>query len=141
MTTIATDGKTMSSDSLETANDTITGSSVQKMWKLSDGRIVGVAGDVAQIHRFLDWLDLDDEDRKPSRFKGMSALMLHPDGSVTMFEGDAGVFMPQEIPAAIGTGYISALTALDMGADTAKAIQMAIKRDVMSGGKVQTLRL
>jgi ATP-dependent protease HslVU (ClpYQ) peptidase subunit len=41
-------------------------------------------------------------------------------------------------PCAIGSGTDHALTAMDMGADAAGAVEMAAKRDVCTGGTVRT---
>jgi 20S proteasome alpha/beta subunit len=41
----------------------------------------------------------------------------------------------------IGSGSNFALTAMDMGADAVKAVEMAIKRDCKTGGKVRTFKL
>ena len=138
MTTIACDGKSMSADSRETAGDTIISDSVDKLFELPNGTIVGCAGEVSDIFKFKEWLEADDG-TKPPNFKKMSALLLHADGRLQLFED--GMLMPEKAPTAIGTGFLSALTALDMGATTKKAVQMAMKRDVFSGGRVKTLTL
>jgi 20S proteasome alpha/beta subunit len=138
VTTIACDGESMSSDSLETAGDVIVGRNVRKMWRLKDGRIVGGAGRVSDILKVIEWLETDG--KKPTGLKECSVLVLHPNGKCDLID-ESGVPQPQELPAAIGTGYISALTAMDLGKSTADAIKAAIQRDAFSAGKVQTLRL
>lgn len=138
MTTVACDGKSMSTDSLETAGDVIVGSNIKKLWRLRDGSIVGCAGKVSDVRRFLDWLQ-SDRSKSPPAAKGCTALILSKSGKLEMFED--GVLMSSAIPAALGTGYISALTAMDMGADSKEAVRRAIQRDVFSGGPIQTLRL
>lgn len=42
-------------------------------------------------------------------------------------------------PYAIGSGGLHALTAMDMGATAAEAVEMAKKRDMCTGGQVRTL--
>lgn len=42
-------------------------------------------------------------------------------------------------PCAIGSGADHALTAMDMGGSAVKAVEMAMKRDIYSGGLVRTL--
>ena len=42
-------------------------------------------------------------------------------------------------PYAIGSGGLHALTAMDMGATAAEAVEMAKKRDTCTGGQVRTL--
>lgn len=43
-------------------------------------------------------------------------------------------------PYAIGSGGVHALTAMDMGATAAEAVEMAKKRDTCTGGLVRTLK-
>lgn len=139
MTTIATDGKTMASDSRATSGDVIVGRRVKKLWKLEDGTIIGGAGTQTQILKFVEWFQKDDDSPPPKKLNDLMVLVLYPDGKIDQFEG--GVFLPTEAPAAIGTGWISALTAMDMKATPAQAVKMAIKRDVYSGGPIQVLSL
>lgn len=138
MTTIATDGKCMAADSLETAGNAIVGTRKIKIWKLDDGRIVGGAGLSTDIQKMLVWLR--NPDQKPPRIKEARILVLNTDGTAELYE-DTTIPNPQEIPTAIGTGYKAALTAMDMGGDAKKAVEMAIKRDTDSGGKVRVLCL
>ena len=49
--------------------------------------------------------------------------------------------MLHDRPYAIGSGMDHALTALDMGASAYEAIEMAIKRDVSTGGTIRTLTI
>jgi len=46
-----------------------------------------------------------------------------------------------EKPYAIGSGGLHALTAMDMGATAAEAVEMAKKRDTCTGGLVRTINL
>lgn len=44
-------------------------------------------------------------------------------------------------PRAIGSGSYFALTAMDMGADAIKAVEMAALRDSATGGKIRTYKI
>lgn len=137
MTTIVTDGKSMSSDGLAAAGDIVVGWDERKLHRLSDGSILGCAGRVDRIYDLIDWLE--DPDAELRTFKGVMALRLYPDGHVEIYEGRR--FVHSAIPAAVGSGWQHALTAMDMGATTEKAIEMAAKRDVNTGGRVETFSL
>lgn len=139
MTTVACDGSSISSDSLVTSGDTVVGWHQKKVWRMSDGSIVGCAGPVDPINKFIEWLESDD-DSAPPRDKDLAAIILYPNGKAKLYQG-TGIVVDCELPAAIGSGYVSALTAMDLGYDAATAVKMAIKRDTMSGGRVQTMRL
>lgn len=139
MTTIACDGESMSADGLEISDDdVIIAYSCKKLYRLPNGDIVGAAGDSADIERFVKWMSTDDVET-PSIEK-MNALILKPDGSLVFYDEK---LMPvkAEVPAAVGSGAVFALTAMDMGANPEQAVGQAIKRDVFSGGNIQTIRL
>ncbi|MNE69347.1 hypothetical protein D3C80_1650660 [compost metagenome] len=44
-------------------------------------------------------------------------------------------------PYAIGSGTPYAFAAMDMGASAEKAVEMAARRDISTGGRVRTLRV
>jgi len=44
-------------------------------------------------------------------------------------------------PFAVGSGSLHALTAMDMGASAYQAVEMAMKRDSCTGGKIRTLTI
>lgn len=141
MTTIACDGKSMSGDGRTTTADMIVSMKEEKVHRLPDGSIVGSAGDAAICQAFLDWLtDGDENSNPPKTKKDFEALVLEPDGKLTYYDHRM-VAMPCEVPAAVGSGAPHALTAMDMGATSKKAVEMAILRDMYSGGKIQTLKI
>jgi 20S proteasome alpha/beta subunit len=45
----------------------------------------------------------------------------------------------KDLPYALGSGAEHALTAMDMGATAYQAVEMAMKRDSCTGGKIRTL--
>jgi ATP-dependent protease HslVU (ClpYQ) peptidase subunit len=137
MTTIACDGKTISSDGLATVGDTIVGRSAVKLHKMDDGSIIGFAGEVNKFYVFMDWFG-SDEPFPQTLEEDIEVICFSKDG-IAIFE--AGRFIPAEAPAAIGSGMQHALTAMDMGADSEKAIQMAALRDIATGGVITTLTL
>lgn len=140
MTTVACDGKSMAGDGLETADNTIVGYSVDKVFKLADGSILGAAGQSSDIKLFMDWLEDDDEDSKPPKVKDFAALVLDTDGQLFYYD-DTLAPTQSESPAAIGTGKDHALTAMDMGADAHTAVEMAARRDVFTGGDITSLKI
>lgn len=60
---------------------------------------------------------------------------------ITRHEGF--VFQKERIgnPVAIGSGQHHALTAMDLGCDAKKAVKMAAKRDVNTGGRIRTYQI
>ncbi|MGF6154019.1 proteasome subunit beta [Pseudomonas fluorescens] len=60
-------------------------------------------------------------------------------GAVDDSTGFWKVAVVQNKPYAIGSGSVHALTAMDMGATAYQAVEMAMKRDSCTGGKIRTL--
>jgi hypothetical protein len=65
------------------------------------------------------------------------------DGKVIRCGVDQGVVWsePCSIPDAAGSGSRFAFTAMDMGATAKQAIQMAMKRDTGTGGKIHVFKV
>ncbi len=56
-------------------------------------------------------------------------------------EGIAKSLVLHDRPYALGSGSGHAYTAMDMGATAYQAVEMAMKRDIYSGGKIRTLTI
>lgn len=63
-------------------------------------------------------------------------LVAHNDGT-----GAWKTALLPEAPYALGSGSSHALTAMDMGASAYEAVEMAMKRDSCTGGKIRTLTI
>lgn len=133
MTTIATDGRSMAGDGLCTGNGIVHGFATQKVFKLDDGRIVGMCGTAYGMPVFVDWLNNGGE--KPKLFGGFEALVLSPDGTCATFNEECQS-CPQEVPAITGCGGPIALGAMLAGASPKRAIEIASMRDQATGGTI-----
>ena len=80
-----------------------------------------------------------------SRDLHCSAIIIDADGLwYAVNDGEDGFWkspLISEKPYAIGSGGLHALTAMDMGATAAEAVEMAKKRDTCTGGLVRTINL
>lgn len=133
MTTIATDGKSMAGDGMSSRDSLITAVRSVKVERLSDGRIVGAAGDKPDCARFRKWLC--DGGQAP-KFKDFAALVLHPDGSLVYHTESDISGTATEAPNAIGSGAEIAIGAMEAGATPEQAIQIAAKRNAWTGGLI-----
>lgn len=135
MTTIATDGKTMFSDSQQTT-DHIDRVDVLKVCKV-EGSLWGFAGSVTQWLIFLKWLNGGDKHTDLDEFE---VLQIDEKGKV-FYWGQR--LQPVEVghPAAIGSGGAYAMGAMMAGASPRKAVEIACELDSYSGGKIRGLRL
>lgn len=134
MTTIVTDGRSMAADSLSTCGDIVMGTGIQKLHRLTDGSVVGIAGQTRDALRAIAALTNGEE------FDGEYTLLrLFADGAVLRYEG-CTYGLNAEIPAAIGSGFELAIGAILAGASPKLAVEIAASRDIYTGGNVSVLR-
>jgi ATP-dependent protease HslVU (ClpYQ) peptidase subunit len=134
VTTIATDGKTLAADGLVTDQETIVSTNASKVRRLPSGDVVGVAGKLVDTITFARWLK-DGERGKPDVWDKSEALLLRADGAVFWIDSD-GHFAEAPRIAAIGSGAVFALAAMDAGAGPKEAVEIACRRDIHSGGTI-----
>lgn len=137
MTTIATDGKSMAGDGqVQDHCDMIVATDRHKVFRLSDGRIVGAAGNSADAHAWCKWLDNNKDGPCPIQSEQFAGLILQCDGSV-LWVDHKGREELTPTPCAIGSGQEIAIGAMDAGATPDQAVAIACKRDIYSGGTIR----
>ena len=142
MTTIAFDGKTLAADTAMEF-DGIKVRFTGKLRRFASGCLAGFAGDVPSGIKLLDWLESDDLNAKLELDADVDvgAILVTPDGGLTLYGGD-GVEIPLEGPyATLGSGAALALGVLIAGKSAVDAVQAAIERDPNSGFEVISLSL
>lgn len=138
MTTIVYRDGVMASDSLATRGAWVLPGHTEKLFRMKDGGVAAVTGDYAPGCRYIEWLN-SPTGEEPAIGES-TVIRLNPDLTVTVYEvggsykEDVGEF------CAWGSGMPAALAALHMGADAAKAVEMASLVDTNSGGKVITMK-
>lgn len=140
MTVIATDGKTMASDGRSTDRGRMVCSeSAEKIRRLPDGRIVGMAGTPYDLGVFCEWLEKGGE--FPEFDKDyFDPLVLETDGRVYSYN-HRGRRHEDMLPAAVGSGTDLALGAMEAGASPREAVEIACKRQSDCGGRIMGLSL
>lgn len=147
MTTVAFRDGVMASDS-RGVDSSVGIVKLQKLFrKKMKGKehIIGVAGHWEAALLFVDWYGTNDTslaDRigklpADSSFDIMiwtGKKLLTSDAMMRLTEWNEDYY-------AIGSGGAYAITAMDCGKTAAQAIQMAMKRDIHTGGRVVTMRL
>lgn len=128
----------MASDGVSIAADVIICRGRNKLVRLKDGSIFGCAGDNRHREVVAAWLN--DEAKQPKVNDNFAALQLMPSGEIRYY-GDDLNWTVIDAPAAVGSGSQFALGALDAGADTAQAIEIAARRDPWTGGQITVLKL
>lgn len=145
MTTIAfRDGQMAGDSRFNCAEGVTTGSKLFRKKVGKKEHLIGFAGDVYCAMVFIDWYGTDNKEL----LKQIHA-MSHDDFEVLIWDGRklsscnylCRPLVLQEDYFAIGSGGPYAITAMDCGKTAAQAVQMAIKRDSNSGGRIITMTI
>lgn len=156
MTTIAYTNGVLASDSR--ATDSVTDMHVTecpKLFKLENGAILGAAGD-DDDREVQELLGKSSPSRMPSRKKlaeletEFSGILIFPGGRVFKIEiehnEDKGTWAGSVLEikdkmVAVGTGAPFAYGAMEAGASSVQAVEIACRRDINSALPVQVLEL
>lgn len=146
MTTVVFHNGTMASDSRYT-DGSVGITRGPKIFRKRVGKtdvLIGICGDVYAAMMFVDWYGSGDK-----ALYDVLVDMTDDGFEVMIWDGKKlrtanRYCRPTDIDEpyyAIGSGGKHAITALDCGKNAAQAVQMAIKRDSFSGGRIVTMRL
>ena len=133
MTTVCSDGKTIAADSRMTFGDKVATDRRIKLYHLGDG-IAGFSGHGDEILMYLEALAKGE---KPPSANNINGLKLTNKGLFLM-NGPNCIWTRIKAPFAIGTGGDVAMGAMLAGASSAKAIKLAAKVDVFTGGTIRS---
>lgn len=138
MTTIAANLECMAADT-RMCGDVI--SAVSKMRKYGN-RIIGCAGDMTLIGMFWEWADAGfPKKKKPVLPDGaFDAIEIGPDG-MWAWEKSLCRYPIRETYHAIGSGAMSAKTAMFLKRSPKHAVEIAAAHDESTGGEVEVLTL
>ncbi|AUR89199.1 nucleophile aminohydrolase [Vibrio phage 1.121.O._10N.286.46.C4] len=149
MTTIVYRDGVMMGDGQATRGEFIDNYNEVKVFKI-DNILVGFSGSYHQMNTFLPWFrknqeisrakeewpDLDIPSYDCEEEGNFHAMAVYPDGSIFEFASTKKVLPVKESYFAVGSGMYYAISAMDAGATAEKAIEIAIYRDLYTGGKV-----
>jgi hypothetical protein len=113
---------------------------VQKILRLPDGGVVGYCGTISRGYAGAKWL-ADGEVGDPPKIKGAYLLILRPDRSLWMVDGEFPAYPLLDKAAAIGAGAQAAMCALAAGKDAVAAVKEACRLDAYTSDPVQYLAL
>jgi hypothetical protein len=159
MTTIAYRNGIMAADSACSDDNQILSLRIQKIHRLKSGGLFGQAGD-DDNRQLIDLLnDVKTPSKLPSReaitktFLDFSAILILPKGKVyhvflhepdpdqANSRWDGGLYEVSDGYFAVGSGAVSALSAMDAGASARDAVLIACKRDFYTRSPVHTVPL
>jgi 20S proteasome alpha/beta subunit len=138
MTTIVYRDGVLAADARVVSKDFIYPEVVEKIFRLPDGSLLGIAGQVSNYDEIRAAV-MENPNDLP-KFKNNSMIRITPDG--TIWHEDGGVFLKTNAPyMAIGSGEPYAWGALAVGASAEKAVAVAAMFNVGTGGPISVLKL
>lgn len=136
MTTIVCDRNQMSADSRAAGDECFC--NVRKIFRIADS-IYGFAGDYPSIEAIENYLMNGAGAREPD-MEEIFGLSINK-GGIYFYDQNMCPTKIKDDFAAIGSGEMSALTSMHLGASTHEAVQTAKKVDKNTGGPIDTLYL
>lgn len=141
MTTIVYKNGVMAGDSRAFTGTSIKVGSKSKVYKLQDGRLLGVSSNTpGACELIVAWVaDGARRKRAPVEHCGDSfdVLLIGLDGAATLYSDSFNPIGPVSAPYfAIGSGAQIALGAMAMGADPVQAVEVAIMHDAWSAAPI-----
>ncbi len=140
MTTIAYRDGVLAGDTRVTRGGYIMPGHFRKIGRSPAGDLVGIAGNCAKADGFLSAIVNGSADPTAPE-DGVTALVISPDGQITVHEAAGRFDVTGAAFWAIGSGTSAALGALHAGASAEEAVRIAMLIDNDSGGEVTSLRL
>jgi ATP-dependent protease HslVU (ClpYQ) peptidase subunit len=115
---------------------------VKKIWRLKDGSLMGHAGTRRQADLLKRWIEDGSNGNVPAPVDDVTALVVSPDGTMTVYDGKSERTVEGAPFYAIGSGADAALGALFAGATAKEAVEIASLVDPWTGDEVrmETLR-
>lgn len=143
MTTIAYRDGVMAGDSQGTTTKVILLSPTQKIFRLDNGSVLGMAGTAAAFEDAVEAMNKSiadgDENTLPRLPRSVTAMLAAP-GELWIWEKGWEDYTAEPYMA-IGVGWVIALSAMDAGASAKKAVEIACVRDIYTSGPVKTMKV
>jgi 20S proteasome alpha/beta subunit len=110
-----------------------------KVFRLSDGSLLGGAGQADAVNDMRVWIDNGCIGKRP-KTPDVAMLHLRTEGECLVYFNN-GSPTQTGLPTAIGSGDHLAIGAMEAGASPEQAVAISARRDVNTGGKVSVLHL
>ena len=138
MTTIASDGRTVSADGQETWGSEIVSLTREKI-KLVDGRVFAVTGVAALVDPCIAWAISGADPKDAPEVKGDSnswQLLEFLASTVVLWSNTVPYASPHNYPFSVGSGCDYAMGAMMAGASSEDAIRIASQKCIHTGGRI-----
>ena len=137
MTTIAYRDGVLAADSLVCVSGWKQPHRAAKLHRMQDGTVCGMTGDLAPASSFIRWLDTGEGDKPP--MTDARVIHMQHGGRLRVYE-DGGYFDLDCEFTAFGSGSPAAQAAMHMGADAARAVEIAALLDDSTGGEIVSMK-
>lgn len=118
---------------------------VQKIYELSDGSLVGGAGEWGECWAYIAWMQADLEGGSPHtpppKTEGATLLRITPDGTVWLNEGNGFYPLLNKDCVAIGSGGAQAMALMEEGLSAEEAVKRVCDYDPNSSAPIITLSI
>lgn len=115
---------------------------VDKIYRLNDGSLVGLAGGYAECLMALEWLDRDDDDETPKpEVEETTLIRITPDNDIICYTKHLHPLQVYMEYIAIGSGSEYAMGAMAQGATAEEAIAIAHMFDANTGAEIERVEL
>ncbi|TGV15827.1 hypothetical protein EN816_00825 [Mesorhizobium sp. M8A.F.Ca.ET.173.01.1.1] len=128
----------MAADSLAGSNGWLYPYPAEKLHRLPDGTVAALCGTLAEATKFVRWLKDGEQGDEPPLAES-TVIRLRKDGTLTIYEAGASFDIKPDF-GAWGSGGPAANAAMHMGADAAKAVEVAALLDDATGGAIITMK-
>lgn len=146
MTVIAWDGHTLAADKRMNSGPGAPTTTIRKIRRLTNGSLVGWAGGISFCHAIVEWIEagadptaIEETWFEHEELAGQ-VLMIAPDKSVHLYEHAFPIELEGKFHA-IGSGAPFAITAMHLGQDARKAVEITCLFDSGCGNGIDTLEL
>lgn len=140
MTTIAYDGKTISSDGLICSGNEITSTNYQKIFvDCGEYKAVAITGYVQKSDALIKWIASGQPETDDNFIDDYTVLLITDSNvliEIDMNKGFDFKFLGCETPYSLGSGRSIALGAMKAGASPKIAVEIASKLDCVTGGRI-----
>lgn len=138
MTTVAISDGYVAVDSQATGGNYLV--RVQKLARLPDGGVVAGAGSWRQAYAGMQWV-VNGERGDPPEIEGAEVVIVRPDGSIWIAEGQFPAFPILDRQYASGCGADMARLLMSQGHSPVEAVAEACEHDAMSSGPIFAMRV
>jgi len=139
MTTIAVDANGLVCADTQLTSDNYA-LRVCKLFRMANGGVISGSGVWFSAYAWIQWHLAGEMGERPTLARGTEIVMVNPDGSILVAEGDGPAFPLLDKTIALGCGRDIARAALARGLTALEAVAEAVQLDNYSSEPLQSMQ-